>query len=155
MLVSQELLEQGVLEEAVKAQADFKRDGHLETRVLIFKSDMTRSATVEISEPIDKPGPFRQILRKMVEQECPEAVMVIYQAEVVVNFEGADPFAEVSKSPKKKMIIRIEASSPVANYELVLVYRKNEDRYVFQHDIYVPAERGGCEHTRELWGSVN
>jgi len=155
MLVTQDLLEQEVLQEAFKAQADFKRNGYIETQVLIFRSDMTQSAAVQLSESVDTPGPFRQILKKMVEQECPEAVLVIYQTEVTVNYDEVDRVSAFPRNPKREMIIRIEASSPVANYELVLVYRKNEDRYVFQHDIYVPAERGGCEHTRELWGSVN
>ncbi len=112
---------------------------------------MTQSATVKILESIDKPGSFRQVLKMMVEQERPEAVMVVYQSEVIINYGGVNPVAKSSRSPREKMIIRIEASSPVANYELVLVYRKQKDRYVFEH----PAERGGCEHTRDLWGSVN
>jgi hypothetical protein len=155
MLVTQDLLEQGVVEEAAKARADFKRDGYVETQVLIFKRDLTQTSTVEVAESIDKTKAFREILKKMVEQECPEAVLVIYQSEVTVNYEGADVAAELSRRPKKKMIIRIEASSPIANYELVLVYRKREDQYVYEHDVYVPDERGGCEHTRGLWGSVN
>ena len=155
MLVTQDILEQEVLQEAFKAQADFKRNGYIETQVLIFRSDMTQSATVQISESIDNPGPFCQILKNMVKQERPEAVLIIYQTEVTVNYSGVDSVTESPRNPKKKMIIRIEASSPVANYELVLVYRKQEDQYVLEYDVYVPAERGGCEHTRDLWGSVN
>jgi hypothetical protein len=155
MLVTQDLLEQGVLEEAAKAQAYFKRDGHVDTTVLIFRREMTQTSTVEVAESIDKTKAFREILKKMVEQECPEAVLVIYQSEMGVNYEGVDPDAELAGNPKRKMIIRIEASSPIANYELVLVYGKREDLYVFEHDVYVPADRGGCEHTRDLWGSVN
>jgi len=155
MLVTQDLLEQGVLEEAVKAQADFKRDGYVGTQVLIFRRDLTQTSTVEVSEAIDKPKAFREILKKMVEQERPEVVLVIYQSEVDVNYDVADPVSGLSKSPKRKLIIRIEASSPVADYELVLVYGKREDRYVYEHDVYVPVERGGCVHTRDLWGSVN
>ena len=81
--------------------------------------------------------------------------MTIYQTEVTLNYNEGAQVTKSPRNPKKKMIIRIEASSPLANYELVLVYRKQEGRYVFEHDVYVPAERGGCEHTRDLWGSVN
>ena len=155
MLVTQEFLEQAVLQEAHKAQVDFKRNGYIETQVLIYKRDMTESTTVHISESIDNHGPFREILKNMVEQECPEAVLTVYQTEVPVNYEEAGSLAESTGDPKTKMIIRIEASSPIANYELVLVYRKLEGWYIFEHDVYVPAERGGCSHTRDLWGCVN
>ncbi|HXY53061.1 MAG TPA: hypothetical protein VEM40_00120 [Nitrospirota bacterium] len=155
MLVKQDVLEQAVLQEAHKAHADFKRDGHVETQVLIYSRDMTESATVHVSQSIDNPGLFREILKKMVEQESPEAVLTIYQAEVPVNYEEVGSFTKSPGNPKRKMIIRIEASSPVANYELVLVYRKLEDWYIFEHDVCVPVERGGCAHTRDLWGSVN
>ena len=149
MLVTQDLLEQGVLEEAVKAQADFKRDGYVGTQVLIFRRDLTQTSTVEVSEAIDKPKAFREILKKMVEQERPEVVLVIYQSEVDVNYDVADPVSGLSKSPKRKLIIRIEASSPVADYELVLVYGKREDRYVYEHDVYVQS-KGVRTYTRSV-----
>ncbi len=143
VLVTQDLLEQAVIQKALKAHDDFKRNGYIETQVLIFRSDMTQSADVQVAEPIANTGAFREILKKMVEQECPEAVLAIYQAEVDINYGGLDPVTEFPRDPKRKMIIRIEASSPVANYEMVFVYGKHEDRYVFEHDVYIPPPNEG------------
>lgn len=155
MLVSQDLLEKAVHEAAFKTMAAFKFKGRVKPALFLLIHEMTQITTLRVGRSYEAIGKFRDELKRMVQHENPEVVILIYQLEGSVNYAAIKQITGSTYNTKDLTIVRIEASSRTANFELALVFKKQGDDYAFDHKVNVPVERRGCEHTRNVWPMLN
>jgi len=152
-----EALQNLVKQIATSAKKNVRRNGAVDPVAFFIGKNLpdSRGLVLDLSSEKNISASYK-LMQDAVHELHPVAVVVVKDGEMIFAESDEEAQAIYAKPdhPRRKRYISIQASSPIANHEVMIEYAKKGKRVTIGEEYNVlPGE--GCDFTRELWGLVN
>ena len=153
-----EALKDLVKQIATSAKKNVRKNGGVDPVAFFITATISESEALVLDMTSEEnAAKMRQLMREKVAELNPVAVVAIVGGDmaIVASNEEGEPSKILAKDSRVKQFISVQASSPIANHEVLIEYSLKGKRVEIGEEYGVIAEGGGCEFTRDLWGPVN
>jgi len=153
-----EALKDLVKQIAASAKKNVRKNGGVDPVAFFITATMSESEGLVLNMTSEKhAAKMRQLMREKVAELNPVAVVAIVGGDmaIVASNEENEASNVLAEKSRVKQFISVQASSPIANHEVLIEYSLKGKRVEIGEEYGVIAEGGGCEFTRDLWGPVN
>ena len=143
---------------AASARKNVKKNGSVDPVAFFIGENLPESRGLVLDLSTDEmAAKSRQLMQEAVADLHPVAVVAVLEGEMIIadSDEEAETISALPEHPRKKKYISVQASSPIANHEVLIEYSLKGKRVQIGEEYGVLADDGGCEFTRGLWGVMN